>query len=164
MRFGKSGFATKCRPKATKSASLSRTAASAVSGSKPPAAIIFPVNIFLSLAVAMCPWPSATQRKKQALAERVEKQSRVRILDAILPRFRFGREIFGFQINQVWRIFVSRRVKLRTEIGAHCATVELDINILVTRLFDGVWSRCPSGEPQWPIPLTGKSSESQFLS
>jgi ParB family chromosome partitioning protein len=105
-----------------------------------------------------------TQRKKQALAERVEKQSRVRILDAILPRFRFGREIFGFQINQVWRIFVSRRVKLRTEIGAHCATVELDINILVTRLFDGVWSRCPSGEPQWPIPLTGKSSESQFLS
>src|SRR6266404_1153899 len=36
MSLGKSGFATKCRPKAPKSALPSRTAASAVSGSKPP--------------------------------------------------------------------------------------------------------------------------------
>ena len=50
MRLGKSGFATKCHPKATKSASPSRTAAWALSGSKPHAAMIFPVKIFRSLA------------------------------------------------------------------------------------------------------------------
>lgn len=60
MRRGRSGFDKKCRPNATASNVPCTMAASAVSGSKPPAAISLPLNSGRSCSEATAPWSGST--------------------------------------------------------------------------------------------------------